>query len=103
MPAYIVALLKVHDPDKYREYAAKFAATLEPYDGRLLVAADSAEVLEGEPPYPRTVVGEFASVDEARRWYYSDAYQVIVPLRTAASDGSIYIIEGLSVPKRTEN
>lgn len=98
MSAYVVAQLRVHDPEKYREYADAFLATIKPYNARLLVAADTADVLEGEQPYPRTVVGEFESVADARAWYGSEAYQAIAPLRQAAADGAVYIIEGFSIP-----
>ena len=46
----------------YREYAAKFAPTVEPYGGKVL-AANDAEVREGSPPFPRFVIGEFPTMD----------------------------------------
>jgi len=96
--AYIVAQMAVHDPDGYRNYAMAFMKTIGEFGGKLLVAADDAVELEGQRPYPRTVIGEFADAATARAWYESPAYQEIAGLRTSASDGVVYIIEGIGIP-----
>jgi uncharacterized protein (DUF1330 family) len=98
MPAYIIAQMTVHDAVKYREYALQVASTIGPHKGKLLVAADDADEREGERPYPRTVIGEFPDGDAARAWYESDAYQAIAPLRQQSSTGTLYIVEGFSLP-----
>ena len=98
MPAYVIAQMEVHDLQKYAEYASAVAPTVLPYKGRLLVAADDADVREGERPYPRTVIGEFPTIEDARAWYESDAYQAIAPLRQQSSTGTLYMVEGFSIP-----
>lgn len=98
MAAYVIAQMAVHDPEKYRQYATEFMGTIGAFGGQVLVAADDAVELEGELPYPRTVVGQFPDAAAARAWYESEAYQQIVGLRTSSSDGVVFIIEGLSVP-----
>jgi uncharacterized protein (DUF1330 family) len=37
---------------------------------------------------------EFPSVERAKAWHASPAYQAIIGTRQSASDGAIYIIEG---------
>jgi|TARA_B100000315_G_scaffold233574_1_gene246797 uncharacterized protein (DUF1330 family) len=37
---------------------------------------------------------EFPSFQQAQAWYNSDAYQAILPLRQAASTGSVFLVEG---------
>jgi uncharacterized protein (DUF1330 family) len=98
MAAYVIAQMQVHDPAKYREYALAMGKTAAPYKGRLLVAADTADVREGTQPFPRTVIGEFPTAADARAWYESDAYQAIAPLRVASATGTLFIVEGFSLP-----
>jgi uncharacterized protein (DUF1330 family) len=94
----LIAQLAVHDVETYRTYALAVADTIGPHGGTLLVANDEAIVLEGQQPYPRTVIGSFPTVDAARAWYDSDAYRAIQPLRSSASLGTVYIVEGFSLP-----
>ncbi|MCH8008370.1 MAG: DUF1330 domain-containing protein [Chloroflexi bacterium] len=98
MPAYIVAQMKVHDIETYREYAVKVAPTFAAFGGKLLAANDNADVREGTQPFPRTVLVEFPDMEAARAWYGSGDYQEIAPLRQAASRGTLFIIEGVSIP-----
>jgi uncharacterized protein (DUF1330 family) len=97
MPAYVIAQMQVNDPEMYREYAAKFAPTVEPYGGKVL-AANDADVREGDPPYPRFVVGEFPTIEAARSWYESEAYQAVIGLRLNATDGMLVMVEGITMP-----
>ena len=85
MPAYIVAQMKVHDIETYREYAVKVAPTFAAFGGKLLAANDNADVSEGTQPFPRTVLVEFPDMEAARAWYGSGDYQEI----SAAAAGSI--------------
>ena len=48
MPAYVIADIVVHDPDAYKEYAARVQATLDPFEGRFLVRGGPSETLEGD-------------------------------------------------------
>jgi uncharacterized protein (DUF1330 family) len=52
-------------------------------------------VLEGDWHGPQTVVLEFESVEAAREWYHSDAYQAAAKLRHAAADCNGVIVSGL--------
>jgi uncharacterized protein (DUF1330 family) len=37
---------------------------------------------------------EFESVEAARAWYQSDAYQKVIPMRRAAADTDAVIVSG---------
>jgi len=100
MAAYVVAQMQVTDPKMYREYASKIGPTAIPYGGKIL-AANDAETKEGEPPYARTVIGEFPSLESARSWYESEAYQAILPLRLNSTTGTLVMVEGFSLPPVT--
>jgi uncharacterized protein (DUF1330 family) len=98
--AYVIAQFDVHDIDSYYEYSSKIFETLKPFGGRVM-AANDAEVREGSIAHARTVVGEFPSLEHARAWYDSDAYQSIIGLRTSGSTtGFLIMVEGLTMPSR---
>jgi uncharacterized protein (DUF1330 family) len=99
MPAYVIAQMTVNDIDMYYEYAARLFETTGPYRGKLL-AANDADVREGNVPHRRTVIGEFPSLGQARAWYDSEGYQAIIHLRQAATDGTLLMVEGIVMPPR---
>ena len=102
MPVYVIAQMEVHDVETYRDYATKVPATFAAHGGKFLTATDTAEVLEGTQPFPRTVVGEFESKEAALAWYESDEYQAILPLRTRSTTGTLFIVEGFSIPETSD-
>ncbi|MGI9506746.1 MAG: DUF1330 domain-containing protein [Geminicoccaceae bacterium] len=95
MAAYMLAQLKVHDPDGFARYREKVSPLVEQFGGRYLVRGGELTPVEGEPPAPRIVVIEFADRAAAERWYHSDAYQEILPLRLNSADGTAVIVEGV--------
>jgi len=97
MSGYIIAQVKVHDPEEYEKYRSGFMDALQPFDGRILVATDSAEVLEGEWPQIRTVVLEFPSGDLAVAWYKSKQYQEIAQYRFLAARTNMILVNGYSL------
>ena len=99
MPAYVIAQMRVHDIGMYYEYASKIGPTVAPYGGKIL-AANDAEVREGAPSYLRTIVGEFPTLEAAQAWYESEAYQAIIGLRTNATEGDLFFVEGITMPPR---
>ena len=55
------------------------------------MATENVEVLEGTWPRTRTVVLEFPSVDQAKRWYQSADYQSIAQHRFKAATANIIL------------
>lgn len=94
MAAYVIAQIDITDPEKFEAYRAKVPATIEKYGGRYVVRGGAVTPLEGTPPNPRIVVLEFDSVAAAKRWYESDDYGPLVPMRQAAANGPVLIVEG---------
>ena len=91
---YVIAHVNITDPDRYPDYASQTPGTVAAFDGRFVVRGGTIHAKEGEPPAPRMVVIEFPDVDRAKAWYDSEAYQAIVGIRQAASEGCVYIVEG---------
>jgi uncharacterized protein (DUF1330 family) len=84
MSAYVVGYLTVHDWERYRAYGAGFFGPLTEYGGKVLMADDNLEVVEGAAA-GRHVILEFEDHDAARAWYHSQGYQDIAQHRRAAS------------------
>jgi uncharacterized protein (DUF1330 family) len=99
MAAFVIAQMTVNDIDMYYEYASKVFATTGPYGGKIR-AANDAEIREGDLSHKRTVIGEFPDIDSARAWYDSEGYQAIVHLRQNATDGTLFMVEGMTMPPR---
>lgn len=96
MPAaYLIATMDIHDPETYDAYRKQVPATLEPYGGEFVVRGGTKEVLEGEWPEKRVVVLRFPSMEQARAWHASAAYQGPKALRQSASKGRIIAVEGV--------
>jgi uncharacterized protein (DUF1330 family) len=78
-----------------KEYGEKVPETLAPFNHHFLVRGGKPRALEGEPPQGIVVIA-FDSVEKAREWYESPAYQAIKPIRQRASKGRMFIVEGVA-------
>ena len=94
MAAYLVAQVRIDDPETYQRYREAVPALVDRFGGRFLVRGGELEVLEGAWPLPRLVIIEFQSRDAARLFYESPEYQKILPLRQQASQGNVILVEG---------
>jgi uncharacterized protein (DUF1330 family) len=95
MTAYALAHLRkapVHA--EVVEYVERIQSTLDPFGGRFLVHGGPVDVMEGTWPGDVVII-EFPDRDAAHKWYDSDAYQEIKPLRTRHLAGEVIIVEGV--------
>ena len=95
MAAYIIAEVEVTDQAAYERYRPIALETVTKYGGKFIVRGGASEGLEGEPPRPRTVVLEFPSADQARKWYRSAEYAPGIKLRQSASRSRVFLVEGV--------
>jgi len=96
MKAYIFVMIHIDDFEAYKPYVANVPQTIADFGGTYLVRNGTKQLLEGELPTERIVILEFPSVAQANEWYQSEEYQAIKPLRTRATHGNIFIVEGAS-------
>lgn len=94
MSSYFLALIDIHDPDRYETYLAGFDRVFEQYRGRVIAVADNPRVLEGNWPARRTVLIRFPDEKELLRWYESGEYQDLARHRREASVAATAIIPG---------
>lgn len=94
MPAYVIADVEVSDPERYGEYSAQVAATVERHGGRFLVRGGATETIEGDWLPTRLVIIEFPLMDAAHGWYDSPEYQRILGLRQEAATARLILADG---------
>ncbi len=95
MSAYVIVQIEVTDPETFEAYRAKVPPTLEAHGGEYVVRGGEQEVLEGDWPFPRTVVLKFPSVEQARAWHGSAEYEGPKALRQASANVNMLVVEGL--------
>jgi uncharacterized protein (DUF1330 family) len=103
MPAYVIFVReRTLDKSELEAYAKLAAPSLEGLPIKFLAAYGRQEVLEGPAP-EGVAIAEFPSVEEAKQWYQSPAYQAAAQHRFK---GAIYrgiIIEGVSSEGRAHS
>ena len=71
MKGYVVCVYKsITNEDKLKEYAVKARTAVEKYKGKFLIRGGKITTNEGDA-FPRTVVIEFPSYEEANLFYKS--------------------------------
>lgn len=93
--AYAVGCLRARSfgPDVI-EYMERIESTFEPLGGQWVVHGAQSEVLEGQWSADVVIIG-FPSLEAARAWYRSAAYQEILELRAAHFESQVFLLEGV--------
>lgn len=84
MSVYVVVQFTITDDKVFEEYAAPSRATIRMHEGRV-VARGEARVLHGKLEHPVGAILEFPDETSATKWFRSDEYQKLVPLRDRSS------------------
>jgi uncharacterized protein (DUF1330 family) len=95
-PAFLIAEIKVNDPDGYKAYVAKVPAVTDAFGGRFIVRGGKTESIEGAEPAGRVAIIQFRSMEELKRYWNSPVYQEIAPLRQKTATSRIYFVEGVT-------
>jgi uncharacterized protein (DUF1330 family) len=95
MATYLIANVRVTDPDRYPEYSSQVLPTVERYGGRYLARGGEVEVLEGDWEPQRLVILEFESMERLRQFYDSPEYAPLKQLRREVADSQLVVVEGL--------
>lgn len=101
MTVYALAQISIHDRERYDRYAARFSAVLAGFEGRLLAADESPEILEGSWDHEKVVLLAFPTRGELDRWVRSPEYQEIARDRIASTTGCVLVVSGLLPPTPT--
>jgi uncharacterized protein (DUF1330 family) len=91
---YVILTEAIKDPEGMKAYAKAAGPTMGEGGCKILSVVTKPHVLEGDWHGDQTVVLEFDSVDAARAWYESEAYQKAAKLRQSAADCNAVILSG---------
>jgi uncharacterized protein (DUF1330 family) len=95
MVAYVVFTReKMRNPEEYERYREKVWPAAEGHPLKPLALYGKHEMLEG-PAIEGAVVLEFPTIEAAKSYYYSPAYQDAVKHRFLGADYRVFIVEGL--------
>ena len=97
LPGYVVAEVDVTDPATFQKYADKAPGTIAASNGHYVIRGGKSVSIEGEPP-KRFVVIAFDSMEKAKAWEDSPAYDAIKPIRHSSAKSRVFIIEGAATP-----
>ena len=93
---YLIAEAKVGDAAAYEIYKGLAQAAIAQYGGRYLVRGGAVEILEGSwTKLPRLVIVEFASPEQARRFYHSPEYQAARKAREQVAEMNMLVVSGV--------
>jgi uncharacterized protein (DUF1330 family) len=93
LPGYVVAEVDVTDPATFKQYADKAPGTIAASGGHYVIRGGKFTSIEGDAP-KRFVVIQFDSVEKAKAWEDSPAYDAIKPIRHSSAKSRVFIIEG---------
>jgi uncharacterized protein (DUF1330 family) len=85
LPGYLIFDIEVTDAAAWAEYLRIAGPIMAAGGGKFVLRSEHCEPLEGGWSPSTISVVEFPSYEAARDFYYSDEYQVTVPLRQRAS------------------
>jgi uncharacterized protein (DUF1330 family) len=95
MPAYLVGTVRILDAERFAQYAAAIRGLAAEHGGEPLVAGLVTDVAEGDSPVgERVVVTRFPSVQQAKDYLASTAYQSAKTLRAGAAELELRVVEG---------
>jgi uncharacterized protein (DUF1330 family) len=100
-PAYVIAEVepdptKPADPAALRRYSEEAPRAMAAFGGQYLIRGGKAQTVEGETSKGRIVVIAFDSLEKARGWYFSPAYEAVKPIRQNSTKSRILIVEGIA-------
>jgi uncharacterized protein (DUF1330 family) len=96
MAAYLLFIRedKVHNPAEMEAYGKKAGNARAGHNFDLLALYGAMETFEGKPA-DGIVMLKFATVDEAKAWYNSPAYQDASVHRKAGANYRVILVQGL--------
>ena len=97
MKGYWIALYKkINNPKNLKKYGEIVTPIIKSFGGKPLVRGGGYKCLEGDD-FPRTVIWEFPSYEQALECYDSKEYQEGWALAKDTTERSLQIIKGFSI------
>lgn len=85
MACYFLAVVDKHDPERYVEYSKANYGIISGLDVKVHAATDEIKLHEGEFDATSLVLLEFSDDAEFRKWWDSQEYAAVKPIRLSAA------------------
>jgi uncharacterized protein (DUF1330 family) len=85
MAAYLIGQIKVKDEELWQKYVTGVQESLAPFEAKIVFRGKLLEVLAGQHDKDLVVVIEFSDQSMLGRWFNSEKYQSLIPLRDMAA------------------
>ena len=95
MTVYAIAQLRFIDRAAYDRYQIRFMDVFRRYQGTLLAADESPQLIEGQWDRDKVVLMSFPDEAAFRGWAQSPEYQAISKDRRAGADTVVLLVKGL--------
>lgn len=89
MSAFFIATVTVKDAEKFQEYAVKSKVTFDLFEAEIIARGKYQGSLTGKADHQTAAIVKFKDMDSLEKWYESDEYQALIPLRNQAADMTI--------------
>jgi uncharacterized protein (DUF1330 family) len=96
MTVYAIAQLRFTDRAAYDRYQIRFLDVFRRYQGTLLAADESPQLIEGQWDRDKVVLMSFPDEAAFRLWSESPDYQEISKDRRAGADTVVLLAKGLA-------
>ena len=93
MKALMIIRASLTNLEKFKAYSAMAPGVVQQFGGKYVCIRTESEQLEGEDDSRKIVISEWPSMDAARKFWHSHAYQEIKKLRKDAATINVYIVE----------
>lgn len=91
---YLIAHIRVHDPEAFKKFAEMSMPVIADYGGRVLARNPAPDHREGDLRGTSVLI-EFESLEAARRFYESEGYTAARAVRETAAETDLMLVEGL--------
>jgi uncharacterized protein (DUF1330 family) len=95
MPAYILANVKVTNPEQYEDYRRLSTLAMKAHGAEVLVRGGKTTVLEGDWAPERVVLLKFPTPEAAQAFYDSPEYGAARQAREGIAVMRMVLIEGV--------
>ena len=93
MPAYVVSMMTINDPETYKKYTDRTPPIVKKYGGKFLARGEEITCVEGQQYDGRMVILEFPDKASVEAWFADPEYQEAMTFRHAASTMNYLLLQ----------
>ena len=93
MPAYVVSMMSIHDPETYKSYTDRTPPIVKKYGGKFLTRGETFTCVEGQDYDGRLVILEFPSKQHVENWFADPDYQEAMAFRHVSSTMNYLLLQ----------